>query len=614
MLALEPHAQISSSTEVNSGLPGSGGFAVGEFDDEQYISQTAYREKVDTDLTTGKLQFIATPDETTVEYLFDADAADFLGATLAGVLKKDPNNPSQYLILRKLHVVYPADPNNSDILAGTGRFPVVVIVHGQHDWTKPNHRGYIYLQEELASWGIVSVSVDTNAANALGSWIEMRAEMVLGALDTLHDLDADMNSRFHQRLDFNNVGLMGHSRGGDAVVRAAIINADASARALANIKNKYTIKAVCSLAPADVSGTAKGFLCRARLVDPGADAYSPNGLNPTHCRYYAVVYGALDGDVSGLDKAKGEFGTGFRHYDRSKSQKSMVFLDACNHNSFNDVWTTQEQLLPIHDPSRVASPEHHRILAKEYIGGLFRWQLLGTASPKSLFDGTAANSVMAGASIQWSFGKTVVELDDMESPTDLDRTLSGPEARVEEMAGVTITTGLTTKKVGDYTNHQTGVLHLAPTSVAVPYRRVLPASPMDWSQYDLFTFRVCVDADVTTAATTASSILPDFTLVFYSVGQSVEVSATSLRTTNRPRKPVFHDVHWFEYVPSALFPGKFVKTERFGNCTVICLETLSVELATLKNVDRAQMTAIEVKLPSGFTKHQFFDSFQLVKG
>jgi hypothetical protein len=612
MLALDSQAQIFSSTEVNYGLPPTGGFAVGELDDEQYIHQSAYRERSGIDPISGTLQFIATPDETVVEYLYDADAADFLGTTLAGVLKKDPNNTSQYLVFRKLHIVYPADPSNNNILVGTRRFPVVILVHGQHAWSEPNHQGYIYLQKELASWGIVSISVDTNAANALGSYIEMRAEMVLGALDTIHDFDADMNSRFHQRLDLTKVGLMGHSRGGDAVVRAAIINADPSARILANIKNKYAIKAVCSLAPTDISGTSNGFLCKAPTAGPGTDVYSPNALNPSHCGFYAVIYGALDGDVAGEDKARGATGTGFRHYDRANTQKSMVVLDACNHNSFNDVWTTPEYYIPIHDPGRILTPEHHRILAKEYIGGLFRWQLLGTSSPQFLFDGTATNSLSAHASIQHSFGKSVVELDSMENPADPARTLSGSEATVEEIADVTITKiPLITKNVADYTNHQTSVLHLAPTTVAEPYKRLL-VSVKDWSQYDLFTFRVCIDVDVTTAATTAAAILPHFTLVFYGTGQSEEVTAASISTSNRPSNPVFHNVHWFEYVKSLLFPGTFIHTEKFGNCTVIRLETLFVDLATL-SIDRTKMTAIALKVPSAFAEHQFFDSFQLVK-
>jgi hypothetical protein len=199
----------------------------------------------------------------------------------------------------------------------------------------------------------------------------------------------------------------------------------------------------------------------------------------------------------------------------------------------------------------------------------------------------------------------------MENSADPDRTLSGSEATVEEMADITITKiPLTTKKVIDYTNHQTGVLHLAPTTVAEPYKHLL-FSVKDWSQYDWFTFRVCVDVDVTTPATTAAAILPDFALVFYGTGQSEEVTAASMRTANRPSKPVFHNVHWFDEFKGIL-PKTTIKIEKFGNCTVIRLETLFIDLASL-SIDRTKMTGLALKLPSAFAEHQFFDSFQLVK-
>src|SRR6185436_2177553 len=106
---------------------------------------------------------------------------------------------------------------------------------------------------------------------------------------------------------------------------------------------------------------------------------------------------------------------------------AMIFLDGCNHNRFNTVWMDPAAaggddtgMLPADidaTTGRVLTQAKHQALAKEYIGGLFRWSLLGTTTLESLFDGTRANTVGVGASVQWSFGRTrssVRVLDDME--------------------------------------------------------------------------------------------------------------------------------------------------------------------------------------------------------
>src|SRR4029453_1060185 len=77
----------------------------------------------------------------------------------------------------------------------------------------------------------------------------MRAALVVSALDTLRELNKSSSSILRDRLDFLRIGLLGHSRGGDAVVRAAKI--------IASQRPEYRVKFVCSLAPTDFSGQAK---------------------------------------------------------------------------------------------------------------------------------------------------------------------------------------------------------------------------------------------------------------------------------------------------------------------------------------------------------------------
>ncbi|MDX6530202.1 MAG: hypothetical protein QOH41_2492 [Blastocatellia bacterium] len=595
MLALEPTAQMSSSTEVNPGIPETAGLGIGQLDLAPFVSQRAVFDWIElinpfpvpTLVPVGSREFNVFPVVVLASLISYLTPTEFDNLVNWGFIRVDPDDPGKFQILRKLHIVYPADVNDPKKLMKGGRLPVVVIVHGQHIWfdgTKhvPSHMGYDYLQTALASYGIVSVSVDTNAANALNSYIEMRAESVLGALDDLRAMDADSTSLFHKRLDFDKVGMMGHSRGGDAVVRAAIMNAARPA------PTRYKIKAVCSLAPTDFTGTTKPT--------------KVNTLNSGHTPFYAVMSGALDADVSGTDGALSPTGTGFRHYDRANTQKSMVFLDLCNHNRFNANWKPDDNRL-VADQHRLVSEADHQKLANEYVGGLFRWQLLGSPAPKSLFDGTASNSLGAKAAIQWSFWQKVAVLDNFDNPPSGSRTT--PVATVEEMALVTVGS----MKVEERTNHQTRVLVLPSTSTAVEAYRLaldLPASQQDWSMFDQLTFRVCADADLSESAIPLSK-LPEFTLTLTSLGKTVDVTAVSLRTADRPRRPVFHEPELQKYDHT----GTLVWA--LENCTVIRMETLAVNLATVTGVDLNNISAIAVYSPVAFGKHQFFDSFQLIK-
>ena len=134
-----------------------------------------------------------------------------------------PTSPTEFLIPTPMRIVFPQDPARPGRVNGTGALPVVLIVHGNHasfdpiydppatTITKinsagvpvalplaetaasvtdvPNHEGYGRLQELLATVGIISVSVSTNAANFFGSLIDMRVATVIGALEELKKLN-----------------------------------------------------------------------------------------------------------------------------------------------------------------------------------------------------------------------------------------------------------------------------------------------------------------------------------------------------------------------------------------------------------------------------------------
>src|SRR5699024_6030448 len=82
--------------------------------------------------------------------------------------------------------------------------------------------GYDYLGKQLASRGFTFISVDedfinySNVSGAPNDNYELRAWMLLQHLLQLKDLNKTEDSLFAGKIDFNHVGLAGHSRGGQA--------------------------------------------------------------------------------------------------------------------------------------------------------------------------------------------------------------------------------------------------------------------------------------------------------------------------------------------------------------------------------------------------------------
>lgn len=121
-----------------------------------------------------------------------------------------------------------------------------------------------------------------------------------------------LKQKFGSNLN-NEIGLMGHSRGGEAVLRVAKDIAASSAPS--TLKN---IKAIISLAP--------------------TDQYDEENL--TQAIPYYVLYGSMDGDVHGavddLTVSTSNRTSGFSLYDRAinTTEKSMSFVYGATHNGF----------------------------------------------------------------------------------------------------------------------------------------------------------------------------------------------------------------------------------------------------------------------------------------
>jgi hypothetical protein len=247
-------------------------------------------------------------------------------------------------------VYYPADddgvdqPFNSRVKRH-GPIPIVFMAHGNHNPADPSYLGYDYFQQQLAQMGIIAVSVDCNETNGstggVGN-IHQRADLIIASIAHFQTLNAG-DPIFDTSIDFSKVGLMGHSRGGDAVVLVPEIITLAGAQ----------IRVVISLAPTEF----------------GAHSGKPAGYT------FMTILPAADGDVRDNDGAK--------YYDRAEpaAYKSQVYVHHANHNFFNRQWLNDDTFGGLPLMPRV---DHERVLSA-YGCALYRHVLLGHATDSYLF-------------------------------------------------------------------------------------------------------------------------------------------------------------------------------------------------------------------------------------
>ena len=250
-------------------------------------------------------------------------------------------------------VYYPAEDDGenqpfSKRLGDLGRTPIVFMAHGNHSPADPSYLGYDYFQADLAKMGIIAVSVDCNALNGAGSGvqnIEDRADLIIDSIRHFQLLDSDITSLFFQRIDFNQLGLMGHSRGGDAVVTIPTVIS----------LSGVTIRGVLALAPTNFRFWF------------GLSTIQPKG-SP-----FMTILPAGDGDV--IDNNGAQF------YDQATpdSYKSQLYVHFTNHNFFNRQWLFDDGV----GPAVVSRAEHERILTT-YGCAFFRNVLLGHTTDRYL--------------------------------------------------------------------------------------------------------------------------------------------------------------------------------------------------------------------------------------
>lgn len=308
---------------------------------------------------------------------------------------------------------------------GDGPFPLIVVLHGNHgncrsniddpfDYcvtttshecgdpggvTTPNAEGYVYFLETLAAQGYIAVSISGNAMNCRDDFIFERAELIaehLRAWSSWNDADAGQtDASFVGSVDLDRVGLVGHSRGGDAASNVPGLLA-------ANPIPGVDVRSVFAVAPTDFHD----------VEVPGADL--------------AVLLPGCDLDVAPL--------SGMNHYDRSTeledgARRAQVFLLGANHNFFNTQWQISEWDLFGSGNDPFCTPDDDALMLTQthtleaLLGSWFDQTLAQVGTPEPFMQATEASpsafDVWAESDLEmrWSYsGGPRVLVDDFRSP------------------------------------------------------------------------------------------------------------------------------------------------------------------------------------------------------
>jgi dienelactone hydrolase len=258
---------------------------------------------------------------------------------------------------------------------GAGPFPLVLIVHGNHDMAEFSDPGYEYLGELLASRGFILASIDENFLNSgvtdLPKEQAARGWMLLEHLKLWRKWNTSPGNPFFGNVDMGNIALMGHSRGGEAAATAALYNKLAFDPDDATIALNYgfAIQSIVAIAPADGQYKPAGEPRRLENVS------------------YLTLQGANDADVSSF--------AGSAQFDRVKFTdehgpwfKAEIYAYRANHGQFNTVWGRSDEGEPLGrylNLKPLMNGDEQRRISKTYISAFLEATLHGKREYLPLF-------------------------------------------------------------------------------------------------------------------------------------------------------------------------------------------------------------------------------------
>lgn len=293
-----------------------------------------------------------------------------------------------------------------------GPYPLVLLLHGNHGncrregttndycgpltghecnydgyYAAPNAEGMLYQAETLAAQGMIAVTLSGNALNCRqtpSAWIPQRVEFLLQNLRRWKAWndgeEAPLDAVYTGAVDLSRVGLVGHSRGGDAV-------ANVPTRLTETPIEGVQVQSIYSIAPTDNLSARVG------------DAH------------YLTLLPACDGDVRTL--------VGARIHDRSIDDpfdRSQVFFIGANHNFFSTEWyyNDGERACP---GSELLSVRTQTAMLEASLGSWMAGTLGATGlEPFLRAEGPTPTSIEAWAEqpldLRWSYSSPAVSLID----------------------------------------------------------------------------------------------------------------------------------------------------------------------------------------------------------
>lgn len=255
--------------------------------------------------------------------------------------------------------------------------PIVLIVHGNHSMHDFSDIGYDYLGELLASKGNIVVSVDENFLNGASMFHDFRQNenlsrgiILLEHLRQWRKWNSDEAHIFFNKVDLNNIVLVGHSRGGEAVGIAAEMNKLNKYHKDGNVDLDYNfnIKGIVQIAPTDFHDLVKGQ----DLVIKDMN--------------YLLIHSLFDSDVSTP--------VGNRIYNRLQISdstnyfKSVISSYRSNHGQFNTSWGSYDSGFPRNltlNVKPLLPEEQQREIAKVYISAFVETVTEKSNTYKNLF-------------------------------------------------------------------------------------------------------------------------------------------------------------------------------------------------------------------------------------
>jgi hypothetical protein len=276
-----------------------------------------------------------------------------------------------------------------------GKYPIISIIHGNHSMQEYSDDGYNYLGEYLSSHGYVFNSVDQNFLN--GSWegdfrgkeMTTRSWHFLENLSYLKKLNSDSLSILFNKIDFNKIIVVGHSRGGEAVNLASRFNKLSTFPDNGNVKLGYNfnIIGVVTIAPTDYRYSRN---------------YKLENIN------YMSLQGSMDSDEESF--------FGMRQSNRISNYIDSlinvnILIEGANHSQFNTSWGSDDSGFPskylINNKAIIPDWLQRKIL-KFYLFNFVEYITGNSVSPDKYLTSTNEYKVSEGKSLkvlsQYQFG------------------------------------------------------------------------------------------------------------------------------------------------------------------------------------------------------------------